>query len=162
MARYTDLTGRIFGRLTVLRHLGTKNDCANWLCGCRCGWYTEATIGDLNRTKKPKRSCGKCQADERYPTEWFLWIRIQQRCYNPDNKDYHNYGARGITVHPTWRADFYNFLEYVGLREFSNHTLDRINNDGNYEPGNVRWATRFVQNNNKRNTIDSLYNRLIS
>lgn len=153
MARYTDLSRKTFGRLTVLSYIGTKYDSANWLCGCRCGWYCESTIGDLNRKTKPKRSCGKCQADERYPSEWYTWIRMQQRCYNPDNKDYPNYGGRGITVCAAWRADFYNFLEDMGLKEYTNHSLDRIDNNGNYERENCRWTTSFVQNNNKRNTL---------
>ena len=158
MARYTDLKGKVFGRLTVLEYIGIKYDSANWKCGCRCGWYTEATIGDLNRTKRPKRSCGKCQADERYPSEWYTWIRMHQRCDNSNNKDYINYGARGIKICTSWRMDFYNFLEDMGLKEHSSLSLDRINNNGNYEKSNCRWADSYTQNNNKRNT---LYTRII-
>jgi hypothetical protein len=78
---------------------------------------------------------------------------MQQRCYNPDNKDYTNYGGRGITICPAWRTDFYNFLEDMGLKEHSSLSLDRRNNDGNYEKDNCRWASSYEQNNNKRNTL---------
>lgn len=72
------------------------------------------------------------------------------RCRNPKSKDYHHYGGRGITVCDRWQQHFLNFLEDMGERPTPKHTLDRINNDGNYEPSNCRWATRTMQVRNTR------------
>jgi hypothetical protein len=79
---------------------------------------------------------------------------MKQRCCNPKNGSYYKYGGRGITVCNEWMASFEAFLEDVGKRPSMAHTLDRFpNNDGNYEPGNVRWATIEQQANNKRPNI---------
>jgi hypothetical protein len=73
---------------------------------------------------------------------------MRSRCHNPTAKDYRNYGAKGITVCEQWRTDFPRFLADVGSRPSRQHSLDRINNSGNYEPGNCRWALPIVQHNN--------------
>ncbi|MET8113722.1 hypothetical protein [Streptomyces prasinus] len=73
-----------------------------------------------------------------------------KRCENPNNHAYARYGGRGISVHPEWRANFGAFLRDVGRRPSPDLSLDRIDNDGNYEPGNVRWATAKQQANNRR------------
>jgi hypothetical protein len=75
---------------------------------------------------------------------------MKDRCLNPKSSNYADYGGRGITVHPDWIKDFPRFLSDVGHRPTSQHSLDRINNDGNYEPGNVRWATKKEQRANQR------------
>lgn len=73
------------------------------------------------------------------------WIAAKNRCFNEKNKRYHRYGGRGITMCREWVHDFPAFYAHVGTRPHSKLTLDRIDNDGNYEPGNVRWATRSQQ-----------------
>jgi hypothetical protein len=84
-----------------------------------------------------------------------LWKNIKQRCYNKNNSSYKNYGARGIKMHEPWFNDFQTFFDYIGEKPSENHSLDRINNEGNYEPGNVRWADRTTQNRNQRTRKDN-------
>jgi hypothetical protein len=83
-------------------------------------------------------------------TEHIIWRSMKQRCHNPRKSDYPLYGARGISVCDRWRHSFENFYADMGPRPSMGHTLDRINGDGNYEPGNCRWATKAEQNKNRR------------
>jgi hypothetical protein len=85
-------------------------------------------------------------------SEYRAWHSMIQRCENKNDKGYKNYGGRNIKVHPPWH-NFVNFLADNGFKPSSKHSLDRINNDGNYEPGNVRWATPKEQAINKRTTV---------
>jgi len=99
--------------------------------------------------------------DTIYPSRHPLfdtWRKIKLRCLNPSDKQYKNYGARGIKICDEWLNNFWNFASYVGKKPSKNHTLDRIDNNGNYQPGNVRWATVKEQNNNKRTCVFYEYN----
>lgn len=90
----------------------------------------------------------------RYTTpEYRAWSAMKTRCYNRRARSYEDYGARGIIVCSRWLRSFENFLRDVGRRPSSKYSLERINNSGNYEPGNVRWATATDQQNNRRTTI---------
>lgn len=82
--------------------------------------------------------------------EYRTWRHMLERCLNPDHPNYRYYGGRGITVCQRWQKSFETFVADVGRRPTNNLSLDRINNDGNYEPGNVRWATRAEQTRNRR------------
>jgi hypothetical protein len=106
------------------------------------------------------RSCGCLRREAsrgrkirhgRYRTpEYVSWASAKQRCHNPKYAAFHLYGGRGIRMSDEWRADFAAFLAHIGPRPTKAHSLDRIDTDGNYEPGNVRWATAEEQANNRR------------
>lgn len=165
-----DLTGQKFGRLTVIERAGkTNHGAAKWACRCDCGNET-VVIGDELR-KGNTASCG-CYAKEkaietakRYIAGknkshgkagtpiYKEWSEMKRRCLNPKDNSFKNYGDRGITVCERWRNSFEAFYEDVSkLPHFGEkgYSLDRINNNGNYEPNNVRWATAKQQANNRR------------
>ena len=138
------------------------------LCRCVCGVEKRVQISSiLNGSVK---SCGcysRKMSSERmkkqgthnmYRTpEYNIWMSMKKRCLNKSHKSYHLYGGRGISVCDKWMG-FSGFIEDVGLRPSKNHSLDRIDNNGNYEPQNVRWATRREQQRNKRNNRLITYN----
>lgn len=147
--------GDRFGRLVVESFLNVQGRCNRYLLKCDCGRETK-TIAQRLLTGITQ-SCGKCVRRGALPLylikdpTYRSWRSMRNRCYNPSLPDYRNYGARGITVCDRWRDSFENFLADVGPRPGSEFSIDRYpNNDGNYEPGNVRWATKKQQGNNRR------------
>lgn len=151
---YEDLTGRRYGKLEVLERAGNDSSRnARWLCRCDCGIQTTASGSALRSGKK---SCvcllGESHGESEPETvEYRTWGTMIGRCYNPNAPQFKHYGGRGIRVSDEWRESYLAFLAHVGRRPSDKHSIDRINNDGNYEAGNVRWATSVEQNNNKRN-----------
>jgi hypothetical protein len=159
--RSLDLTGRRSGRLIAVRKQTVDaSGNAYWLCKCDCG--TETTVRATLINKGIANSCG-CYASELtrankrkhgwYGTpEYNAWNCLKGRCNRPNDKAYHNYGGRGIAICERWRS-FENFLADMGRRPSVRHSLDRINNDGHYEPANCRWATMAQQKANTRRSI---------
>lgn len=159
MGNLIDLSGLVFGRLTVISLSHKKNGKPYWSCKCLCGKDVTAR-GDSLKIGRIK-SCG-CYIREIKKTstrkhglyktpEYKAWSGIKDRCFNPKNEEYHNYGGRGITVCKEWIESFSCFYQHVGKKPTPDHSIDRINNDGNYEPGNCKWSTYPEQQRNRSN-----------
>jgi hypothetical protein len=158
-----DLTGQTFGAVTVLRRAnkGRAGLHAMWVVTCQCGSRTWiADSGNLRhghvtscaRVVCPHNGKRKHGHNRRYggkSPEYSSWNAMVQRCTNVNANWYQCYGGRGISVCPQWLNSFEAFLADAGPRPVG-HSLDRIDNDGNYEPGNVRWATAKEQRQNQR------------
>lgn len=148
-----DLTGRRFGKWTVLsRAPNEPNGKISFNVRCDCG--TEKQVRSQSLTSGGTTQCyhcvhlrhGDCKA-----REYNSWANMIQRCTNPKHPKYPDYGGRGIKVCEHWRSSYPNFLADVGRRPSLAHTLDRFPDvNGNYEPGNVRWADATQQANNRR------------
>lgn len=159
--RTFDVTGQRFGRLTVLCR--TVSDPYKWLCRCDCGGVRVTSAGFLRA--KRVLSCGCARRDHcrsgpntihgeggrrKTTTEYEIWKGMKARCSNPKHTGYSRYGARGISVCARWRDSYEAFLADMGRRPSGKHSIDRINNEGNYEPSNCRWATASEQRRNQR------------
>lgn len=177
MSKLIDLTGQKFGKLTVIERVGTYITPRGaktplWKCKCDCGEECIVRRNDLRSGAQKSCGCYLKELTSKMSKKHgmssshvnAIWRGIKDRCYNPNNKSYKNYGGRGITVDTRWidkEKGFINFyydvskLPHFGEKGYS---LDRINNNGNYEIDNVRWANREEQNNNKRNNRFIEYN----
>lgn len=156
-----DITGMKFERLTAQKRIGRKDGSVLWKCLCECGRSHIAAVKYLRNGSI--KSCGCLRAEKARIRmlkhglsglyEYAIWQGIIDRCERPKNQDWHLYGARGISICERWRHSFEAFLEDMGYRPSRRHSIDRINNDGNYEPQNCRWATPKQQRRNQRNFL---------
>lgn len=152
-----DLTGQKFGRLLVLEQIKNSKR-TSWKCQCSCGNIVPISTNSL-RTKGTK-SCGCLHnklLSERNTThgmahspEYRIWSHMIGRCHNSADQAFKNYGGRGITVCNKWRNDFMAFFNYAGKRPSPKLSIDRIDNNFGYKPGNVKWSNRTEQQNNTR------------
>ena len=168
MSRVNDLTGKRFGKLTVLcrSEENSKAGKARWVCLCDCGEKTVVTGGNLiqgkqvsckcNRNEKSRNQKGKHITHGESKSRLYpIWMSFKARCDNPNNTSYPNYGARGITYCEEWKK-YENFAKWARESGYDDTvkrgkcTLDRIDVNGNYCPSNCRWVNQKIQGNNTR------------
>lgn len=163
-----NLTGKIFGRWTVLGYAGKSEGLTGqsvWVCRCECGTVKEKVLyGALVTGASQSCGCRRAEVMSKVNTKhgrcrsslYALWQQMRDRCTNRNRKSWKRYGGRGITVDPRWDADFEVFsadiLREIGERPYK-AMLDRKDNNGNYEPGNVRWADHFLSARNTSRNV---------
>ncbi len=159
--------GEVYGRLTILEEMGrTPNRNRIYLCQCSCGRQAQINSSSIRSGKTSSCGCLRLEAtackgratrthgeSHSATPEYRAWSGMKARCYTPTNKDFSKYGGRGIAVCSQWLQSYETFLNDVGRRPSSCHSLDRIDVEGDYTPSNIRWATPKEQSRNKRTNI---------
>lgn len=159
--RTTYVPGERFGRVVVIEEVSDPRPGVFWRCRCDCGGevVARATAFRIGNTS----SCGCFRREVTgsknrrhgltHRPEHKAWRHIKSRCHNPNDTEFRNYGGRGIAVCEEWRNNFESFFAHIGPRPTPHHSIDRINVNDGYRPGNVRWATVAEQTRNQRRNI---------
>lgn len=153
----SDIIGQKFGMLTVLSYSHSKNRKTYWLCKCDCGNEKVLRLDSFKTNREHKTvSCGCYNKIKAKSTThglsdtklYHVWASMKDRCLNPNNKHYSRYGGRGIQIYPEW-FDYNNFYTWSMSNGYEDGlSIDRIDNNGNYEPNNCKWTTQYTQNRN--------------
>ena len=163
-----DLIGKHFGRLIVIEKSKTdKHGKIHWKCQCICGEIVNPTTSDL--VSGNTSSCGCLRLENLITASvkhkkkntrlYSIWQNMKERCINSNSVAFKDYGGRGITICDEWKDNFQAFYDWAMANGYTkNLTIDRIDNDGNYEPSNCRWSTMKEQANNRRNCLLLEYN----
>jgi len=163
--QFQDLSGQVYGRLTVRgwarrKRLGGKTK-GGWVCQCSCGNITFVSSRKLRKGRVKSCGCWKREMYSIWATGhglyyhrlYGVWKNMAKRCYGSRSKDYRLYGARGIEICAQWKNHPEHFINYVqehlGPRPTPAHSIDRIDNNSHYQPGNIRWASPVQQRNNR-------------
>ena len=163
MAKHQDLTGMVFGRLTVLREAEKKKPGVYlWECECSCENHTHVIVEGSNLKNGNTKSCGCLHREavvarnkagrnheEKYDRLYRIWKAMQHRCYSENDEHYHHYGGKGIVICDEWLSDFDNFVNWSINNGYNDTlTIDRVDSNKNYCPENCRWITQKEQTNN--------------
>lgn len=148
-----DLVGRRYGKLVVLRY----DSDSHWICACDCGGESRVLTANLNRDNTKSCGCVRNHAASIRNTkhglhgtkEYKAWHGIKRRCCEPNHPSFKDYGAKGIKLWEGWLNDPKAFCDHIGKAPSIYHSVDRIDNSKGYEPGNIRWADKWEQANNK-------------
>jgi len=170
MPNAIDVTGDRYGRLVALRRGPNKGRRTTWACLCDCGNEHNVDLDSLRQGLTKSCGCLHSEAARKMITrnrppegarfshgmsdspEYSSWCAMKKRCLNPNSIRYERWGGRGIKICPQWLSSFETFYADMGDRPSPAHSLDRRDNDGNYEPRNCRWATHKEQRNNRSST----------
>jgi hypothetical protein len=149
------LIGQVFGRLTVISKdpVSSKNRTSRWNCQCVCGRITTVISSNLNSGHTQNCGCLVAIHGMYRTPEYISWQSMKARCTNPNNQQYHDYGGRGIRVCDEWMNSFEAFYRDMGQKPSPEHTLDRKENNSDYEKNNCRWATMVEQQSNTRRNV---------